>query len=345
MSTAVAVPGIGEELERVLIGGDLGRMTPDQRVQYVRALCDSVGLNPLQRPFDYITLQGKLTLYAKKDATDQLRAKNGISLKIVGRELVDGVYVVTTQATTPAGRTDESVGAVPLPASPADKANAMMKAETKSKRRVTLSICGLGVLDESELDTIRGAREAQQQVAEQRIEELRQPSEPEPPYTPSPDLVRELGAALEAPPTMADYEKRNQCRDYPEKKPAAKRQTGISPDIGSMILDHFGPMKERLREITGTDELYYSVLGQAGYKKSNQIPDIDEGRKVFKMLTAAKLAFERNINNRAEIAELRAKLAPERFADVLFEAGVGNDVDVLDGDDLLKVLELLRGVK
>ena len=29
-----------------------------------------------------------------------------------------------------------------------------MKAETKSKRRVTLSICGLGFLDESEIDTI-----------------------------------------------------------------------------------------------------------------------------------------------------------------------------------------------
>lgn len=31
-----------------------------------------------------------------------------------------------------------------------------MKAVTKSKRRVTLSICGLGMLDESEADSIRG---------------------------------------------------------------------------------------------------------------------------------------------------------------------------------------------
>ncbi|EOV0478051.1 hypothetical protein ACOIM4_001927, partial [Campylobacter coli] len=31
-------------------------------------------------------------------------------------------------------------------------ANAIMKAITKAKRRVTLSICGLGMLDESELD-------------------------------------------------------------------------------------------------------------------------------------------------------------------------------------------------
>ena len=30
----------------------------------------------------------------------------------------------------------------------------MMKAETKAKRRVTLSICGLGMLDETEVETI-----------------------------------------------------------------------------------------------------------------------------------------------------------------------------------------------
>ena len=32
-----------------------------------------------------------------------------------------------------------------------------MKAETKAKRRATLSICGLGLLDESEVETIPGA--------------------------------------------------------------------------------------------------------------------------------------------------------------------------------------------
>ncbi len=32
-----------------------------------------------------------------------------------------------------------------------------MKAETKAKRRVTLSICGLGMLDESEVPSVKGA--------------------------------------------------------------------------------------------------------------------------------------------------------------------------------------------
>ena len=36
-------------------------------------------------------------------------------------------------------------------------ANGLMKAETKAKRRCTLSLCGLGMLDESEIETIPGA--------------------------------------------------------------------------------------------------------------------------------------------------------------------------------------------
>ena len=38
-----------------------------------------------------VTLNGKLRLYAKRDATDQLRANKGISIQIVGRDLVGDV--------------------------------------------------------------------------------------------------------------------------------------------------------------------------------------------------------------------------------------------------------------
>jgi hypothetical protein len=36
-------------------------------------------------------------------------------------------------------------------------ANAIMKCETKAKRRLTLSLCGLGMLDESEIETVTDA--------------------------------------------------------------------------------------------------------------------------------------------------------------------------------------------
>lgn len=146
-------------MEQVIIKGDLAQLQPQERVQYYNAVCQSIGLSPLSRPFDYINLNGKLTLYAKKDATDQLRKINHVSIDEPRREVVEGVYVVTTTARTPDGRTDTSIGAVNIEGLKGEaKANAMMKAETKSKRRVTLSICGLGWLDETEVESVPQAQ-------------------------------------------------------------------------------------------------------------------------------------------------------------------------------------------
>jgi len=143
------------EIERVLVSGDLARLTPEQRVSYYNKTCETLGLNPLTRPFDYITLQGKMTLYARKDATEQLRKIHGVSIKISKAEAINGIFLVVAEATDKSGRADSSSGAVAFEGLKGDAmANAMMKAETKAKRRVTLSICGLGMLDETELETI-----------------------------------------------------------------------------------------------------------------------------------------------------------------------------------------------
>lgn len=169
-------------VEQVIIKGDLAQLTPPERVNYYRAVCDSVGLNPLTKPFEYIELDGKLTLYARRDATDQLRKIHNISVSITGRDKIEDVYIVTAKATTPDGRSDESTGVVSISKEDGEwktaqsgkryfvgngtfkplrcdaLANALMKAETKSKRRVTLSICGLGWLDETEIETIPDAK-------------------------------------------------------------------------------------------------------------------------------------------------------------------------------------------
>ncbi len=145
-------------IETVLIGGDLAKLTAEQRVSYYGKVCQSLGLNTMTQPFAYITLNGKLTLYAKKDATEQLRFIHNISIDPQGftREVIEGVYVVTAPASMPSGRTDVSTGAVAIDGLKGEaRANAMMKAETKAKRRVTLSICGLGMLDETEAEGLQ----------------------------------------------------------------------------------------------------------------------------------------------------------------------------------------------
>ena len=145
-------------LERVVVGGDLSKLSPTERLAYYRDVCESVGLNPLTRPFDYLTLNGRMVLYAKRDATDQLRSIHKVSVHKMEKERFDDLFVVTAYARDKEGREDSSTGAVSIANLKGEAlANAIMKAETKAKRRVTLSLCGLGLLDETEVASVPDA--------------------------------------------------------------------------------------------------------------------------------------------------------------------------------------------
>ncbi len=142
-------------LEKVLVGGDLSKLSSPERLSYIRHVCESIGINPLTRPFEFIQLNGKLTLYARKDATDQIRSVKGVSITNVKTEKIADTYLVTVSAEDKTGRKDVDLGVVSIGNLKGDAlANALMKAITKAKRRVTLSLCGLGMLDETELETI-----------------------------------------------------------------------------------------------------------------------------------------------------------------------------------------------
>lgn len=150
---------MGAAMEAVLIDGDLSKLTPEQRVTYYKKTCDSLGLNYLTKPFAYIRLNGKLTFYALKDCTEQLRKRDGVSIVKLETQLLDGVFVVTAYAQSATGKQDVATGAVPTGNLKGEAlANALMKAETKAKRRVTLSICGLGMTDEEEISSIPTAQ-------------------------------------------------------------------------------------------------------------------------------------------------------------------------------------------
>lgn len=144
-----------QALSKVILEGDLSKLSPADKVMYYKQVCESVGLNPLTQPLAFIRFQGKEVLYAGKNCTEQLRDINGISLKIISREQIGDVYIVTAEAINRHGRCDSSTGVVNIKGLQGDAlANAFMKAETKAKRRVTLSVSGLGYLDESETDSV-----------------------------------------------------------------------------------------------------------------------------------------------------------------------------------------------
>jgi hypothetical protein len=145
-------------LESVIIQGDLSKLTPRQRVEYYQKVCESLGLNPLTQPFNYLLLKGKLVLYANKTASEQLRKINDISIEKPEIRFEDDWIIITVGAHDKNGRSDSDVGVVNKRDMQGDFGNALMKAVTKAKRRVTLSICGLGWADETEVETIPGAK-------------------------------------------------------------------------------------------------------------------------------------------------------------------------------------------
>lgn len=201
MTVPVKVPVTGDIMEQVLINGDLARLKPDERTRYYNEVCKSLGLNPLTQPFAYITLNGKLQLYALRACADQLRKINGVSLEIVSREMSEGILTVHVRAKLPDGRADEDLGSVAFPDTLKGeaRANAELKAVTKAKRRATLSICGLGWLDETEIADIPASAKRPAPPAANVMLPLHNADTGEVIEVPAGDAVKPAGAT--APPS------------------------------------------------------------------------------------------------------------------------------------------------
>ena len=155
-SRALLDPKIQESL---VLKGDLSGLNPEQKKQYYLYRCQQVGLDPAAKPFDLLTLNGKEVLYANANATQQLCNLRKLSTQITHREKVDDIYLVSVRVTGHDGRVSENQGAVSIGGLAGEKlANAILKATTKAVRRAVLAHTGLGMLDESEVDSIPEAR-------------------------------------------------------------------------------------------------------------------------------------------------------------------------------------------
>lgn len=141
-------------VESIILKGDISGLSSKQKIQYYKIYCSRLGLDPQAQPFKILKLQGKETLYLDRSGAQQLNKLHNVSHEITSREKADDLYIVTAKASSN-GRYTESIGAVNISALKGDNlANAMMKAETKAKRRSTLDLLGLGILDETEIETI-----------------------------------------------------------------------------------------------------------------------------------------------------------------------------------------------
>ena len=99
-----------DAIERALMDGDLSALSADQKLAHYQSVCQTIGLNPLTKPFQYITLNGKLQMYALKGATDQLRKIYKIDCEIANTETKADLYIVQVKVKDKYGRTDEDMG-------------------------------------------------------------------------------------------------------------------------------------------------------------------------------------------------------------------------------------------
>ncbi|WP_179863672.1 hypothetical protein [Bacillus toyonensis] len=151
-------------LGRLAFNSDLSQLTEEEKRQYYYFVCRKYGLDPFTNPFAFIRFRdsNKLQLYARKNCSDQLRKIHCIDAEIVHRGQIETAVYVEVKVTDKSGRKETAMAAVPISTedgrklSPVQLAHALMTCETKAKRRATLSLCGLAMMDETEVDTLPG---------------------------------------------------------------------------------------------------------------------------------------------------------------------------------------------
>lgn len=138
---------------------DLESLSEAQRQDYIKAVCKHMGvpdnLNLVALTYvDETEGPSRLVPYAKRGATENVRNNLQIDVTSLTNQMVGGSVVFTATATSKKnGRQEISTGSKyikDLAGTALD--DAIMTAQTRALRRVTLQFVGAGVLDESEVN-------------------------------------------------------------------------------------------------------------------------------------------------------------------------------------------------
>jgi len=164
-------------IEKIIANGDLSGLSPEERTRFYEQTCRSLGVNPFTRPLVYIKLNGALTLYATARCTQQIAMARGISFKVSEPKIENNLITVLVEARDPQGRTDSDIGALEMPANakPYEIANIIKKCITQAKRRVILSMFGLGWASGEEQ---RDHGDPEPNQVEVELEDIETPAEP-----------------------------------------------------------------------------------------------------------------------------------------------------------------------
>jgi len=151
-----AEPAVMEQLIR----GDVSSVPREALLRYIFLFCERVGISPLAVPFSLVKTQGGMRLVANRNFYDAVASKFSVSRECVAEGFFEGtkLYFTRYRATTPDGRATEDMALVDTAGlNGNDLANAIMKAHTKGRNRVTRAHLGFPFPDESEAETVPDA--------------------------------------------------------------------------------------------------------------------------------------------------------------------------------------------
>jgi hypothetical protein len=235
---------------------DLESMSEPQRQDYIRNVCKHMGvpdnLNLVALTYvDDGEGPSRLVAYAKRGATENVRNSLAIKISALTNQMIGGSIVFTATAVSGTGRQEISTGSKfidGLTGTALD--DAIMTAQTRALRRVTLQFIGAGVLDESEVNQRKLVQtvSAPVHVAPQPV--APPSNEPGKDITPEPTAYEDYGkvgtittqaliseACLLQPPSILDEAKRlqtieqlNAQADAPKVKKTRKKRATV--DLG-----------------------------------------------------------------------------------------------------------------
>jgi hypothetical protein len=137
---------------------DLESLTEQQRQEYYLSACEyfNVPANLSLLAFMWMDAgdaKRNLVLYAKKGATDIIRGNLGISTTKLTKDVGEGYVAWIAEGRDKNGRIEQAVGSASIHGLKGQSlASAVMIAQTRATRRMTLQFVGGGLLDESELN-------------------------------------------------------------------------------------------------------------------------------------------------------------------------------------------------
>jgi hypothetical protein len=137
---------------------DVESLNEQQRQDYIKNVCNHMGVPPelnlvMLTYLDENEGPRRLVAYAKRGATEIIRNNRGIHVTDLRQERIGGSVVWTATGKDNTGRQEMSSGAKYIDGLIGkDLDDAIMTAQTRACRRMTLQFVGAGVLDESEVN-------------------------------------------------------------------------------------------------------------------------------------------------------------------------------------------------